>query len=99
MNICDHSAKHKFNNLANFHTPLSYGHNGHRGLIIAQDSTISGDCSPIHIVIKIIELCDYMVATNSKSMIHNWIFYFILGTQFLCILQECVYWQHNSYTF
>ena len=45
-----------------------YGHNGRCGLIIAQVCTISGQCSPIHIVRKLMKLCDYVVEKKSKSI-------------------------------
>ena len=45
---------------------LPYGHNG-----LLPVSTLSGECSATHIVVKIMKLCDCVVAENSKSIAYN----------------------------
>ena len=54
----------KLLDFANLETPLPYGW-------LLAGSTISGECSPVHIVSKIMKLCDYVVANKSKSIAHN----------------------------
>ena len=73
----------------NLQALLPYVYNCSHGLIFAQVSDFFGSHSPVDSVSKIMKLCDYDVAENSK-------FIACRKYSFYSVAKIACYWQHVS---